>query len=147
VAVAICSAVHREHLNDRLSSFLSPTQIRAVLKSSGYIAEIPEDTRKRIGKSFGASYNKQFQIMLTFAGLNVVVTVLLALVRKRMGIFGVMPQRKEANEFTKAAESKTLDAEAVQEQAVTTTTAMDRSSLPNQDPEKISVAQPKHAAS
>jgi hypothetical protein len=140
VAVAICSAIHREHLHNRLSSFLSTTQIAAVLKSSGYVAQLPEQTRYRVGNSFGGSYNKQLQIMLAFAGLNVIVTILLAFVRKKMGIFGTMPQRKEANEFTQAAEQKTDVGEAVNIPTDTTTTAVDRSPKPNQESEKILAA-------
>jgi hypothetical protein len=142
VSVAICSAVHREYLNDHLSSFLSPTQITAVLKSSGYIAGLPEETRNRIGGSFGGSYNKQFHIILAFAGVNLVVTILLAIVRKRMGIYGAIPERKEANEFTQAAEPRTDDVQAV----VTTTADVDRSSIPNQDTETITMTHPKHEA-
>lgn len=146
VAVAICSAIHREHLHDRLSSFLSTRQIAAVLKSSSYVAQLPEQTRYRIGNSFGGSYNKQFQIMLAFAGLNVIVTILLAFVRQRMGIFGTMPQRNEANEFTQAAEQKTDAAEEVNIQTDTITAAVDRSPKLDQDSKKISAAHPKHQA-
>jgi MFS family permease len=94
VAVAICSAIHREVLNDRLSAFLSPKEIGSVAASSGYVARLPQDTRERIGVIFGESYNRQFRIMVTFAGLNVVVAVGLALVRKRLGVFGQMPKRE-----------------------------------------------------
>jgi hypothetical protein len=145
VAVAICSAVHREYLNDRLSSFLSPTQIAAVLKSSGYIAQLPENTRNRIGKSFGGSYNKQFQVMLAFAGLNVVVTVILALIRKRLGIFGTMPTRKDGNEFTKAADEKDNDMKGAK-QADTVIIAADVSPALNQGHDDIGLAHTKHGA-
>jgi hypothetical protein len=37
--------------------------------------------------------------MLGFAGLNIVVAVVLAIVRKRSGLFGLRPERKEGNEF------------------------------------------------
>jgi hypothetical protein len=107
VAVAICSAVQREYLNNRLSAFLSPTELAAVQKSSGFISQLPDDTRHRIGSIFGKSYNRQFQVMLAFAGLNVIITIVLALVRKRMGIFGSMPQRQDTNELAKAKEHKT----------------------------------------
>jgi hypothetical protein len=143
VAVAICSAIHREHLNNHLSSFLQPTQIEGLLKSSGYIATLPEGTRNRIGVSFGDSYNKQFQIMLAFAGLNIVIAILLAVIRKKLGIFGAMPQRKDANEFTRTVDKKTDDAEAAEKQADTDSTAVDRASIPHQDSEGISAAQPK----
>jgi hypothetical protein len=107
VAVAICSAIHREYLKTRLSAFLSPAQLAAVQKSNGFISQLPEDTRHRIGSIFGESYNRQFQVMLAFAGLNVIITIALALVRKRLGIFGSMPQRQDPNELTKTKDSKT----------------------------------------
>jgi hypothetical protein len=140
VAVVICSAVHREYLNDRLLSFLSPTQIKAVLNASGYIAELPEETRDRIGKSFGGSYSKQIHIILTFARLNIIVTIILALIRKRIGVYDVMPQRKEANEFTRAADAKTDDVHAV----IAANTGIYRSSMPDQDSETIIVTDSKH---
>lgn len=102
VAVAVCSAIHREFSSDRLSAFLSPEQIVAVQKSSGFIAQLPEDVRDRVGEVFGQSYNRQFQIMLAFAGLNIIVAIAVAMVRKKMGIFNTMPVRKEQNEFTRA---------------------------------------------
>jgi hypothetical protein len=40
--------------------------------------------------------------MLAFTGLNVVVTVILAITRKRSGLFGLRPERKEGNEFMQA---------------------------------------------
>jgi hypothetical protein len=147
VAVAICSAIHREHLNNRLSSFLSPTQIEGLLKSSGYIATLPEGTRNRVGNSFGDSYNKQFQIMLAFAGLNIVITILLALVRKKLGIFGSMPQRQQANEFTRTAEQDTNDTEAGNQQTDTKSDIVNRASVSHQASEGISAAQPKREAS
>lgn len=122
IAVAICSAINREHMHSQLSSFLSGTQIDAVLKSSGYIAQLPEQTRNRIGSSFGDSYNKQFQVMLAFVGLNILVTIALIVVRKRMGIFGTMPGRTEANEFNKVPGEKEGDVEAKKEVETTTTT-------------------------
>jgi hypothetical protein len=112
VAVAICSAIHREYLKDQLSVFLPAAQIAAVQKSNGYVAQLPEDMRHRIGGIFGSSYNRQFQVMLAFAGLNFVVTIILTLVRKRMGIFGVMPGQQDAKEFTKTTEARTGDAAA-----------------------------------
>lgn len=118
-------------------------EITAVLRSSGYIAQLPEDTRTRIGKSFGGSYNKQFQIMLAFAGLNLVVTILLAFVRKRMGIFGTMPTRKEANEFTKDAEETTMDAGKTA-QASSVVAAADLPSTSSQGTEYISEVIAKH---
>lgn len=116
VAVAICSAIQREFLSNRLSAFLSPAQITAVQKSSAYVAQLPDETKSRIGIIFGDSYNRQFRIMLVFTGLNLVVAIILAVVRKRMGIFGVMPVRKEENEFTKSVRPKSDDTEANQRQ-------------------------------
>ncbi|CAO2648981.1 Nn.00g099300.m01.CDS01 [Neocucurbitaria sp. VM-36] len=112
VAVAICTAIHREYLNDKLPDFLSPEQVIAVQGSSSSIAQMPEDVRNRIGSSFGGSYNRQFQIMLAFTGLNFLIAILLALVRKRMGLFNAQPDRKEDNEFMKAAQKRSSDEEA-----------------------------------
>ncbi|KAL6706874.1 hypothetical protein ACN47E_005017 [Coniothyrium glycines] len=117
IAVAICSAVHREYLNDKLPELLSPQQIAAIGESSDFVAHLPEELRNDIGNIFGRSYNKQFQVMLAFAGLNVIVAVILALVRKRVGLFGVIPQRKEGNEFMQTAEASDVEKDATPEKA------------------------------
>ncbi|KAI4659503.1 uncharacterized protein J4E79_006035 [Alternaria viburni] len=102
VAVAICSAIHREHLNTGLSSFLSREEIREMQTSTSLIAHLPDAARDRVGVVFGNSYNRQFQVMLAFTGLNVIVAVILAIVRKRSGLFGLIPERKEGNEYVEA---------------------------------------------
>jgi MFS family permease len=104
VAVAICSALHREFLNDKLPELLYVDQIAAIGDSSGFVAHLPEQLRNRVGNVFGESYNKQFQIMLAFAGLNLIVTIILAIVRKKLGVFGKIPERKEGNEFMQASD-------------------------------------------
>ncbi|KAJ4352710.1 hypothetical protein N0V95_004035 [Ascochyta clinopodiicola] len=110
VAVAICTAVHRGFTTDRLAAYLSPQQIAAVQTSSAALAQLPEALRAEVAIIFGASYNRQFLIILAFTALNVIVTVLLALVRKRMGVFGMLMQRKEDNEFLQGV-TKTPDEE------------------------------------
>ncbi|UPX17772.1 uncharacterized protein EKO05_0008110 [Ascochyta rabiei] len=97
VAVAICTAVHREYTTDRLTAYLSPQQIAAVQTSSTALAQMPETLRAETAAIFGASYNRQFLIMLAFTALNVLVTVLLAVVRKRMGVFGTLEQPNQDN--------------------------------------------------
>ena len=104
VAVAICPALHREFLNDKLPELLSVEQIAAIGDSSGFVAHLPEQLRNRVGNVFGGSYNKQFQVMLAFAGLNLIVTIILAIVRKKLGVFGKIPGRKESNEFMQASD-------------------------------------------
>ncbi|KAF2792728.1 MFS general substrate transporter [Melanomma pulvis-pyrius CBS 109.77] len=106
VAIAICSALHHSVLRSKLPAFLTSEQIALVEETSAYAAKMPAETRKDLGEVFGDSYNKQFQVMLGFACLNLLVTIVLALVRKRQGIFGHMPVRKLENEFMKAAEEK-----------------------------------------
>jgi hypothetical protein len=143
VAVAICSAIHREYLKDRLSIFLGPAQIAAVQKSNSFIAQLPEDMQHRIGAIFGRSYNRQFQVMMAFAGLNMIVTVILALVRKRMGLFGVMPGRQDAKQFM-TTEERTGNAVAEGKMESTGTTTTIESPDSNHDPEVISSIPKKH---
>lgn len=107
VAVAICSALHHSELDHKLATFLSPAQIEAAKDSSYYIAQLPQDIRMKLGRVFGKSYNKQFEVILGFALLNVLVVVALAFVRKKKGIFGILPERKEENEFMKKRPAKT----------------------------------------
>lgn len=104
VAVAICTAVHREYTVDRLAAYLSPEQITAVQTSSAALAQMPEILRNEVAGIFGGSYNRQFLIILSFTVLNLLVTVLLAVIRKRKGVFGKMTERTEENEFFKVAE-------------------------------------------
>ena len=60
VAVAICSAIHREHLNTGLSSFLSREEIREMQSSTSLIADLPDAARDRVGVVFGTSCKFQF---------------------------------------------------------------------------------------
>ncbi|CAN9403798.1 unnamed protein product [Alternaria alternata] len=99
VAVAICSAIHREHLDKELSGFLSREELSEMQRSTSMVARLPDAMRDRVGVVFGDSYNKQFQVMIAFTGLNVIVAVILATVRKRSGLFGLPPRREEGNEF------------------------------------------------
>lgn len=103
IAVAICAALHREYTSDRLPMYLSPEQITAVQTSGVALARMPEAVKNNVAGVFGKSYNRQFLIMTAFTGLNVLVTIVLALVRKRAGTFGKMALQKE-NEFRRAAE-------------------------------------------
>lgn len=145
VAIAICSAIHREFLNQRLPEILSQVQIAAVQKSSSYIAQLPKETRYRVGRVFGQSYNRQFQIMLAFAGLNIIVAIILAIVRKKKGLYGATAQRKEANEFMRATEP---EAEAREkEEATTTVSAPEYCLAPGQVPKDVSASNTQNADS
>lgn len=104
VAVAICTAVHREYTSKRLTAYLSPEQIKAVQTSSAALGEIPGTTKNEVARVFGGSYNRQFLIILAFTVLNLLMTVLLAIVRKKKGVFGKLPERREENEFFEAAD-------------------------------------------
>ncbi|KAJ4988353.1 major facilitator superfamily transporter [Stagonosporopsis vannaccii] len=110
VAVAICTAVHREYTSDRLTAYLSLEQIKAVQTSSAALAQMPDALKNEVARVFGGSYNRQFLIMMAFTAFNLLVTLVLAIVRKRAGVFGAMAERKEGNEFYDAAE-KTADKE------------------------------------
>jgi hypothetical protein len=116
VGVAICSAIHRDHLNKELSDFLSPEEIGGMQSSTSMITQLPDAVRGRVGVISGGSCkwpfqtnvgihdmlispcvldNRQFRVMLAFAGLNVVIAVTLATVRKRSGLFGLTPKGKK----------------------------------------------------
>lgn len=142
VAVAICTAIHREYLNDHLPEFLSMEQVAAVRDSSGSIARLPESVRKQVGMVFGGSYNRQFLIMLAFTGLNFIVAIILAIVRKKLGIFGVVPERQQDNEFMKAAENTTSEEDIKNEKESATNVAASSSAKAPHDPEVISTVGP-----
>ncbi|KAF2708558.1 MFS general substrate transporter [Pleomassaria siparia CBS 279.74] len=118
VAIAICSALHHSVLRSKLPQFLTPEQIGLVEKSSTNMAEMPAEVRKEVGEVFGSSYNRQFQVILGFACLNLVVVVALTMVRKRRGIFGVRPVRTEGNEFVKRDQDKDGEARCKERQEV-----------------------------
>lgn len=101
VAVAICSALHNSVLQDDLSAVLDPEQIAGVKASGTFIARLPEQTRIELGGVFGRSYNKQFKVVLAFTLLNFLVAIVLAIARKKKGIFGKVPVRTLENEFTR----------------------------------------------
>jgi len=60
VAVAICSAIHREQLNTWLSNVLSREEIREMQSSTSLIAHLPGAVRDRVGVVFGNSCKFQF---------------------------------------------------------------------------------------
>lgn len=104
VAVAICTAVHREYTSDRLTAYLSPEQITAIQTSSAALAQTPDILKREVAGIFGSSYNRQFLVISAFTGFNLLVTILLAIVRKRLGVFGQLVERKKENEFSTATE-------------------------------------------
>ncbi|KAF2185136.1 MFS general substrate transporter [Zopfia rhizophila CBS 207.26] len=104
IAVAICSALQHSSLRTQLPSFLSLQQVSAVEDSITAIMSLPPEAQRRVGEVFAKSYNKQYKVMLAFTLLNFLAAVTLGVVRKRKGLFGVVPVRKEGNEFLKGAE-------------------------------------------
>ncbi|KAF2876336.1 major facilitator superfamily domain-containing protein [Massariosphaeria phaeospora] len=104
VAIAICSALHHSVLKDDLPMFLNPEQIKDSQDNNAALAQLSAETRADVGRVFGKSYNRQFQVLLAFTCLNFLVAMVLVVVRKKKGIFGLMPVRREENEFMKAAE-------------------------------------------
>lgn len=107
VAVAICSALHHSVLRSKLPTFLSAEQIALVEDSAAYSGQLPSEVQTELGRVFGHSYNRQFQVILAFSCLNFVIAIALAIVRKKMGIFGVIPQRTQENEFMKKQPANT----------------------------------------
>ena len=101
VAVAVCSALLHSNLSQQLRGFLAPEQAQAVEDSTYAISLLPTDLKLKVGEVFGRSYNRQFRVLLAFTCLNFVVAISLGVVRKRKGIFGVIPTRREENEFLK----------------------------------------------
>lgn len=101
VAVAICSALHHSSLQSKLPRLLNPEQVALVEDSSAYVSTLPPAVRSELGHIFGQSYNRQFQVMMGFVCLNFVVTVILGVVRKKRGVFGLIPERTQDNEFQK----------------------------------------------
>ncbi|ORY11222.1 major facilitator superfamily domain-containing protein [Clohesyomyces aquaticus] len=111
VAVAMCSALNHASLRERLPSFLSPAQVAVVEDSNAAVLSLPKDQQVKVAEVFGHSYNRQFQVMLAFTLLNVLVTGSLCITRKRQGIFGAKPIRKEENEFMKKEKPKASSSE------------------------------------
>jgi MFS family permease len=62
VAVAICSAIHREHLNEELSKLLSREEISEMQSSISLISNLPDAVRGRVGVIFGNSCKSQFHL-------------------------------------------------------------------------------------
>lgn len=142
VAVAICTAVHREYTSDKLVTYLSPEQIAAVQASGTALSHMPEALKNNVAEVFGGSFNRQFLIMLTFTGLNVLVTILLAFVRKRLGTFGMLAVRNEENEFFRAAE-KAMDVEEIPASKTNMATVSIKASSSTNGLDDIAVSPPK----
>jgi MFS family permease len=106
VAVAICSAVNKGFLSDRMSKFLSPQQIGAIQSLGTSMAQLSPAVKDQVGEIYGASFNRQFLVMLAFAGLNLLVAVALTVVRWKKGVLGLQAERSEANEFNAVTEKR-----------------------------------------
>ncbi|KAF2809906.1 MFS general substrate transporter [Mytilinidion resinicola] len=92
IGVAICSALLHNNLHTELPTFLSPAETKALDESIASLVILSPDKRIRVGKIYGQSYNKQFQVMIAFAGANLLTSLALLWVRKREGIFNKMPE-------------------------------------------------------
>lgn len=108
VAVAICTAVHHSVLHSELPAFLTSDEIALIEESNAHARKLPPASQKELGEVFGRSYNRQFQVILAFSCLNVLVAIVLGIVRKQKGIFGKVPERKEENEFMKKQPTDTV---------------------------------------
>lgn len=83
VAVAICSAILHADLKSHLNSFLSPSQIEAVLSSTSGGSTLTAHDKIKLQQVYGASYNTQFRALLAFAGLNLFSAAVLLFDRRR----------------------------------------------------------------
>lgn len=83
VAVAICSAILHADLKSHLNSFLSPSQIEAVLSSTSGGSTLTAHDKIKLQQVYGASYNTQFRALLAFAGLNLLSAAVLLFDRRR----------------------------------------------------------------
>lgn len=83
VAVAICSAILHADLKSHLKSFLSPSQIVAVLSSTSSGTNLTDLDKIKLQRVYGTSYNNQFRALLAFAGLNLLATAVLLFERHR----------------------------------------------------------------
>ncbi|KAF2280872.1 MFS general substrate transporter [Westerdykella ornata] len=106
VAVAICSAIHNTILDDRLPSIL-PSSQSALIENFDRLDNLPPGVKTQLGEIFGHSYNRQFQAILGFSLLNFVVAIGLAVVRKRMGIFGIGPSGEQWEKYNQERAAKT----------------------------------------
>lgn len=107
VGVALSSALLHSDLHSSLSAFLSHKDIDAVNESIAAIAGLSPQLREKVGEAFGRSYNKQFEVMVAFAGANFLVAVALAVVRKRRGVFMIAPEELLKREENVVSERNT----------------------------------------
>ncbi|KAJ5598311.1 Major facilitator superfamily domain general substrate transporter [Penicillium hordei] len=70
VAVAIISVILHADMKSHLTSFLSPSQIVAVLSSTSGTSFLNGQDKIQLQRIYGTSYNAQFRALLAFAGLN-----------------------------------------------------------------------------
>jgi MFS family permease len=102
----LASSVNKGFLSDRMSKFLSPQQIGAIQSLGTSMAQLSPAVKDQVGEIYGASFNRQFLVMLAFAGLNLLVAVALTVVRWKKGVLGLQAERSEANEFNAVTEKR-----------------------------------------
>ncbi|KAF2499849.1 MFS general substrate transporter [Lophium mytilinum] len=104
IGVAICSALLHDTLHTDLPAFLSPAETKALDDSIASLNILSPDKRIRVGKIYGQSYNKQFQVLIAFAGANLLTGLMLVWVRKRDGTFNTMPAMEGESATTREIE-------------------------------------------
>ncbi|KAF2740518.1 MFS general substrate transporter [Polyplosphaeria fusca] len=112
VAVAICSALHHSTLRKRLPEFLSSTQVSDMEESIAALTRLSPSVREKVGVVFGESYNRQFQVMLAFTGLNLLVVIVLGIVEPDESVeSGILKAGIQPNEVERVKKANTNSAE------------------------------------
>lgn len=93
VGIAVGAVMYHRRLREGLGAFLNAQEVRLVEQSLDTLGRLEESEVIRARSVFGEAYNAQFRVLITFAGLNVVVAAVLA------GLVVRMRRRGELNGF------------------------------------------------
>lgn len=83
LGIAICSSVLRARLKFELPAILDTAQIEALDESFTSLTNLPSQDVDRVRRAYGRGFNESFCVMIVFAGVNLVVALLLVIVKTK----------------------------------------------------------------
>ena len=83
IGVAVTSAILHSTLHADLAKFLPEGQVNSLTDSLSLLSTLSQSDIAYVRQIFGRSYNEQFRAMLVFATLNVLVSLLITVLRRR----------------------------------------------------------------
>jgi hypothetical protein len=83
ISVSICSALLHSSLDKELPAILSGAEINLLKTSFANLNKLPPSKVAPVMEVYGHAYNRQFRVLIAFAGANLLVAACLVVVMRR----------------------------------------------------------------